>query len=402
MRTLRTLLLTCAALMMSVSLSSAQGVSDYMPYQGFLADATGAAVNGQVSLTFKLYESSNAPNALWEETIPGVVVTEGAFSVSLGEVSPNMKSYITDGRAQYLSVAVNGESVSPRQRIGTQAYAFLSYNASRLGGYGPEHFATLEQLNELTLQAGAGLTAAQVEGLIDQRGYLSQAAIEALIDARGYLNQAAITNLINQLIDARGYLSQAEITNLINTAVTNAANAANAQITNLSNQLNTLNAQVTNLQNQVNNLNVGAAVEPEVLGLSNTASTGRFSFNGQQGIRAANEMCKASFANVATAHFCSVDEVTRALALGNVDASVNNQETWTVATSVVEGFNATDSLFNTCQNLLYSSGDVANGTYLTVSLGYTSAGGGGGGTGDVVKVTRNRGCGNSRKVMCCR
>jgi hypothetical protein len=399
MRTLRTLFLTCLTIALSFGVSSAQGVSEYMPYQGFLADSTGTPIEGAVDLTFKLYETSNSPDALWEESIPQVAVSNGAFAVALGQLSPNMKSYMTDGRAQYISVSVNGESVSPRQRIGSQAYAFLAYNATQLGGYGPSHFATLEQLNELTLQAGAGLSEAQVNALIDQRNYLSETAINALIDARDYLNEAAITVLVNSLIDARGYVTTADVNNLIDargyvteaevqTLINNATSTLQTQISDLQNQVNNLETQVTNVQN-----NAAGAVE--ILGLSAQSSSGKFAFGGKQGVQAATEMCKATFANVTTAHLCSSNEVSMALMTGNYDASIDNTTTWASPSHL-------DNHREACQNFLYNSGDVASGTTITVEVNYTSDGGAGGGVGPVVTYNRNLGCNTARQVLCCR
>jgi len=433
MRVFRSLLTASAALAMGAALSlspaalslspaAAQGVSEYTPYQGFLTDAAGAPLTGVVSLTFKLYEASDSAVALWEETIAGVEVVNGAFSVHLGRVTPNMKSYMTDGRAQYLGVAVDGNAVSPRQRLGTQPYAFLAYNASRLNGQPAAFYATVQQLNELTLNAGAGLSEAQVNALIDLRGYLNQAAItnlvNQLIDARGYLNQAAITALVNQLIDARGFVTEAQVnaaisaavntinaaiaalqqqvTNLQNTVnaqgqqvtnLQNTVNAQNANITNLQNQVNTLQQSLTALQAQVNNLNT----QPEIVGATANTTTGKVSFGGAHGVLGATNMCNAAFSG---SHLCTLDEASRALALGRVSASVNDVETWSIGFNPGKGAN--------CQNLLYNSRDKASGTTLKVTTNYMSEGGGGGVTGYLVTQTTGRDCNDALKLLCCK
>ena len=422
MRILRSLLNVSAALAMGASLSlapavfapsaaSAQGVSDYMPYQGFLTSATGEPLTGVVSLTFKLYEASDSPAALWEETINAVEVVNGAFSVHLGRVTPNMKTYITDGRAQYVSVAVDGAALSPRQRFGTQPYAFLAYNSSRLNGQPAAFYATVEQLNQLTLNAGAGLSEAQVNALIDLRNYLSSAEITVLvnqlIDARGYLNQAAITDLVNNLINARGFVTEAEVTALIATAVntvnatiaalqqqvTNLQNTVNAQgqqITNLQNTVNSLQATVTALQATVNNLNVNASL-PEIVGVTANTTSGKVQFGGANGVRGATNMCNAAFAG---SHFCTLDEASRALALGRVNANISGVATWAIGFNPNKGAN--------CQNLLYNSGDVATGTSLVIDLNYTSNGGGGNANGYLVTQNTNVNCGTALKLLCCK
>lgn len=403
MRILRSLLNVSAALAMGASLSlapavfapsaaSAQGVSDYMPYQGFLTTATGEPLTGVVSLTFKLYEASDSPAALWEETINAVEVVNGAFSVHLGRVTPNMKTYITDGRAQYVSVAVDGAALSPRQRFGTQPYAFLAYNSSRLNGQPAAFYATVEQLNQLTLNAGAGLSEAQVN---------------ALIDLRNYLSSAEITVLVNQLIDARGFVTEAQVTALITAAVntvnatiaalqqqvTNLQNTVNAQgqqITNLQNTVNSLQATVTALQATVNNLNVNASL-PEIVGVTANTTSGKVQFGGANGVRGATNMCNAAFAG---SHFCTLDEASRALALGRVNANISGVATWAIGFNPNKGAN--------CQNLLYNSGDVATGTSLVIDLNYTSNGGGGNANGYLVTQNTNVNCGTALKLLCCK
>jgi hypothetical protein len=102
-------------------------------------------------------------------------------------------------------------------------------------------------------------------------------------------------------------------------------------------------------------------------------------------------MCKATFANVSTSHLCTREEITKALAQGNYP---NLDTTTWIADST--------DLAQTCQDLLYNSGDVAVGMTITVDTSYTSNGGGGGATGPVSSINTNQGCGTSRTVLCCR
>ena len=58
---------------------------DSVSFQGMLTDTGGSPLDTTVSMTFKLYKGVTA---VWTETQPSVVVTDGIFSVLLGSVTP--------------------------------------------------------------------------------------------------------------------------------------------------------------------------------------------------------------------------------------------------------------------------------------------------------------------------
>lgn len=413
---LRALALVCAALSLTtlsaLSNADAQGtVPEYMPYQGFLSDATGTPINTSANLTFKLYEDLLSATPLWEESAPDVNVSYGAFSVNLGSATPNLRTYLYTGQAQYIGISINGgPELSPRSRLGTLPYAFLSYNALRFDGRSVDDFVTQEEFTTFQTTFTGGLSEAQVNALIDARGYLDTDAINALIDARGYLN----TDAINALIDARGYLNADAINalidnrNYLNAAEIDARIAAAVAVVNT--RVNTLEGNLTNLTNTVNDLrnrinaleNQGQGL-PFILGTSNQASDGWFQFTDNnnvqyQGVRAAGEMCKASYPNDANAHFCSMSEVQTALSVGSFNANINNQETWVFPSwSKNDGGFAGDNDF--CQSLLYNSADAATGTSVRV---LTEAASTRGGLGVRLAYNDNRGCGTELRVLCCR
>ena len=385
MNPIRSLLTLCLSCLL-VSSAWAQNVSEYIPYQGFLYDNTGAPLNSTVSLTFKLYATSNDVQSVWEETIQNVPVQNGSFSVVLGQVQTGVRNYFTNGQAHYMGIAINGQDVLPRQRLGSQPYAFLSYNALRFNGQSADSFATQADLANV-----AGLTEQQVTDLIntivDARGYLNQAQIQDLIDAAIAGVNATVANLQGQVTTLQTQVGD------LQTQVNNLQTQLTTEVTDLQNQIDALN------NNNNNNNNTGS-VEAEVLGVSNQASDGKFQFNGQNGVRAATEMCKASYANVATAHLCTHDEVARALSLGNYNNNIDGVTTWTVDYGD-PNFLADPNNMKSCQGLLYDSGDVANGITITVNTDYTSGGGGGSATGAIFEI-RTSACNVERRVLCCR
>lgn len=83
-------------------------------YQGQLLNNTGNPANGTVDMGFKIY--SSAGSVLWEEEHSDVTVDSGLYTVLLGSETPIPSSVFTSDET-YLELSVNGEALSPRQRI---------------------------------------------------------------------------------------------------------------------------------------------------------------------------------------------------------------------------------------------------------------------------------------------
>ena len=388
-----TIALTMIGLTIGVtSETHAQGsVPEYMPYQGFINDASGAPVNGAVSLTFKLYDELLSANPLWEESVANINVVSGAFALNLGEVTPNLRSYLYTGQARYIGVSVDGgPELSPRTQLGTLPYAFLSYNALRFDGRSVDDFVTQEQFTTYTATVVGGLNTDQVN---------------TLIDARGYLNQAAITNLVNGLIDQRGYITEAdvearitEVTNQVNLQI----NTLQGRVTTLETNLTALQTTVAALQVTVNNVQNQGAL-PFILGVSAQSDDGWLQFTDSagvehQGVRAAGEMCKASYPDDAQAHFCSMGEVQAALSVGNYNANINNEETW-IFPSWTKSNGGFEGDADFCQSLLYNSAHAATGTSVAILTAQNSTSGG---SGARLVFNDNKSCNQSLAVLCCR
>lgn len=90
-------------------------------YQGTLTDANNVPLEGTYNLSFRIYDASTAGNLLWSETQTSVSVSNGVFSVLLGNVTPLNLAFDKD---YWLSteVGTSGE-MSPRQRITSVGYA---------------------------------------------------------------------------------------------------------------------------------------------------------------------------------------------------------------------------------------------------------------------------------------
>jgi hypothetical protein len=88
-------------------------------YQGMLYDDLGAPLSGEYDLTFRLYDDPIAPvtETLWTESIPGVTVRDGRFSVLLGDTSPIDAGDFAQADT-YIGIQVEAyDELVPRQRL---------------------------------------------------------------------------------------------------------------------------------------------------------------------------------------------------------------------------------------------------------------------------------------------
>jgi hypothetical protein len=94
------------------------GFSYYLTETGYLRNTHGLGLNQTVSIEYKLYEQETGGFSIWNYGPVSVEVKEGIYSVPLG-VSGNAlnESYLYKNSDYYLGKIVNGETLSPRQRL---------------------------------------------------------------------------------------------------------------------------------------------------------------------------------------------------------------------------------------------------------------------------------------------
>ncbi len=76
-------------------------------YQGRLTSSNGTPLNEVVALTFNIYSDSLGSKSIWSEMHPTVTVSDGLFTVVLGQESP-LTVAIFDGSIRWLGVAIDG------------------------------------------------------------------------------------------------------------------------------------------------------------------------------------------------------------------------------------------------------------------------------------------------------
>lgn len=103
-----------------------QAIPKQISYQGVLKDASGNILNGDFSMTFKIYNEPTGSTQLWTET-QTVSVANGLFSVQLGSINPI--TTVPFDRIHFLGITVGTESeLAPRTLLSPSPYSFMSMN----------------------------------------------------------------------------------------------------------------------------------------------------------------------------------------------------------------------------------------------------------------------------------
>ena len=136
-------LLALGLLALAVGLTQAQGpqpsgagsgagaeaaVDNVIPIQGRLTDSAGNPLNGNYSITARIYDVETGGTALCSDTDP-VTVTNGLFNMNVNFCT----SSDIDGRQLYLGIQVGSDGeMGPRQHIYPVPYAFSPVSYTHL------------------------------------------------------------------------------------------------------------------------------------------------------------------------------------------------------------------------------------------------------------------------------
>jgi len=99
-------------------------------YQGTLTDGNGAPLTGSHNLTFRFYDAAIGGTKMWEEIQTNIPLTQGAFSVLLGQVAPLSLNFDINC---WMAVSVDGAAeLTPRTQVASVPNAYLSAKADQL------------------------------------------------------------------------------------------------------------------------------------------------------------------------------------------------------------------------------------------------------------------------------
>lgn len=132
-----------ATLLLTFQVGVAAAAPALLPVQGVLTDAQGQRLNGDLQVTFTLYDTPTGGTSFFAETLP-VSLEDGLFTVYLGEVNTlDLVNFQMEGT--YLGIAVGADAeMTPRLRLATAPYAgFAQFcgEALTLEGEGAMSFA---------------------------------------------------------------------------------------------------------------------------------------------------------------------------------------------------------------------------------------------------------------------
>jgi hypothetical protein len=128
--------------------------SNYIPVQGRLTDSAGQPLDGDYSVTFRLYDITSGGTALCEDT-RSMTVTGGLFSSFM-----RADSCPIDGRQLYFSVEVASDGeMAPRQYVDNVPYAWSLRPGAKVETTSSSSILYLNNLGD-----GVGLWSASISG----------------------------------------------------------------------------------------------------------------------------------------------------------------------------------------------------------------------------------------------
>lgn len=108
----------CGAAFLAILLLPTVAVADPMlTFEGEIGDDQGRPVSDTLTMTFSLYDAADAGAARWTEAWPDVDVVDGRFVVTLGEIEP-LGDVLETPEPLWVEVAIDGEALAPRTRLG--------------------------------------------------------------------------------------------------------------------------------------------------------------------------------------------------------------------------------------------------------------------------------------------
>ena len=132
-----------------------------MNYQGVLTNLSGQAVTDSVTMNFEIWDDETNGSSIWSELHSEVTLQNGVYSVILGSVNTEtLTSDLFADDVRWLEVTVNGEILSPRQRITSVAYA---HNADLLDG---KDSSVLQRKISGTCVSGSSISSINSDGTV--------------------------------------------------------------------------------------------------------------------------------------------------------------------------------------------------------------------------------------------
>jgi hypothetical protein len=154
-------------------------VPQNLSYQGFIKASDGSLLpDGSYTVTFRIYEEVTGGVSLWSEEHE-IYLKAGMISATLGEST----SFTFSTKMNYLELQVNGDVMTPRQKMTSVTYAFHAESAQKIATDSTTYTFPLEDGTSgqsLTTDGSGSLSWTTVDG-----GSSSATSLSATGDATG-------------------------------------------------------------------------------------------------------------------------------------------------------------------------------------------------------------------------
>lgn len=162
------------SLCLSVAFFHAAGLLAAVPstinYQGRLTDTSGNPITATLPMQFRVWDALAGGGLLWFETWdvpnPQVVMTNGIFSVQLGTNAPIPPALFSTGVDRYLEIVVNGETLTPRQKLSSVGWANFCQNTANAEKLGNIDAAGWQQRVSGTCPPGSSIATINSDGSV--------------------------------------------------------------------------------------------------------------------------------------------------------------------------------------------------------------------------------------------
>ena len=138
------------ALLALIVATPAMAIPDVVTWAARVENDAGA-FNGNLTVTFELFDVLTAGTSLWSETVASAIVVDGDLVHDLGSIEV-LDDALIDRDNLFLQVTMNGDVLAPRSALRAVPYALRAENAAtaelanqatdatKLGGFAPATF----------------------------------------------------------------------------------------------------------------------------------------------------------------------------------------------------------------------------------------------------------------------
>lgn len=154
--------LSLVTVLLSLAASPALAVPTTVSFTGRILDSSSTEpISGPVSLNFKLYDALTGGTVVWEED-QSATAEDGMVYLALGRVKA-LDGTVFNGRALWLELTVNGDTMAPREAIQAVPYAIRAVSADSIANLAP---AALQKRIAGSCAAGSSIRAIDDQGQV--------------------------------------------------------------------------------------------------------------------------------------------------------------------------------------------------------------------------------------------